>query len=118
LYFQNYQGASRHTQFSIRQCAKTAIQFLAGGFGPAAQPAWPYSGWVTIALFVLTPAILGAEALRNRLSQRSRAIALLLFLAAVACLTLSVGLGRTGHGFTARYNLIAVPALCAVYYAW
>ena len=38
-----------------------------------------------------------------------RALALLLFIVAIICLAVSVGVGRRGYGFTLRYFLLAAP---------
>ena len=103
----------------IRSCLSTTGQFLSGGFGPAAEPSWPYSGLVMLGLLLLTTGMLLRAAKRARAAEdRFRASALLLFIVATTCLALSAGLGRQGYGFTLRYFLLATPALCCVYFAW
>jgi hypothetical protein len=98
---------------------RTSLQFLSGGFGPAAKSSWPYSGLVMLGLLLLTTGMLlrAATGLRSA-EERSRAMALLLFMAATICLALSVGFGKRGHGFILRYFVQAAPPLCCVYFAW
>ena len=128
LYFVGYQEPAHdlpalHSGTSlirvIRASLRTTGQFLSGGFGPAAEPSWPYSGLVMLGLLLLTTGMLLRAAKRARAAEdRFRALALLLFMVATICLALSVGLGRQGYGFTLRYFLLAAPALCWVYFAW
>ena len=119
LYFVGYQEPAHHLPALhsgtslirfIRSCLSTTGQFLSGGFGPAAEPSWPYSGLVMLGLLLLTTGMLLRAAKRARAAEdRFRALALLLFIAATICLALSVGLGRQGYGFTLRYFLLATP---------
>jgi hypothetical protein len=128
LYFVGYQEPAQHlptwqsgtTILSfIRGWLKTTWQFLSGGFGPAAEPSWPYSGLMMVGLVLLTTGMLlmAAKGAR-RVEDRFRAVALVFFMVAIICLALSVGVGRRGYGFTLRYFLLAAPVLCWVYLAW
>lgn len=98
------------------------LEFLTVGFfGSASIPLWPFSGAVTLALLIGTAAALAAQ-LRERPAARCRALGLLFFLAAMACLALGTGWGRAGYGphagLASRYVTSASLALVCVYFAW
>jgi hypothetical protein len=119
LYFVGYHEPARHwTVLRLRGCAATTLAFLAGGFGPAAARFRLLWGLGVFALLLASAGALLVAVWGGRPPGRPRALGLLCFLAAVACLALSVGLGRTGYGFTPRYFLFAAPALCCVYFTW
>jgi hypothetical protein len=119
LYLWNYNETSRHlSQLRVRAALTTALRFLTSGFGPAAQSAWPWSGYLTCGLYIVALAHLVSGLWRMCVAEKLKAAALLLFLIASACLALSFGFGRTGVGFTGRYFLMAVPPLCTIYFAW
>jgi len=119
IYIVGYHEATSHLSvFNLKESAMTALQFLTAGFGPAVQQFWPYSGLVMLGFWLLTGGLLGRQLWRDRLSDRSYDLALVCFMLGLACLTLSVGLGRRGYGFAPRYGLIAAPALCWMYYSW
>ena len=128
LYFVGYQEPAHHLPALhsgtslirfIRGSLTTTWRFLAGGFGPAAEPSWPYSGLVMLGLLLFTAGmLLRAAKCARPAGDRFRALALLLFMIATICLALSVGLGRQGYGFTLRYFVQAAPALCCAYFAW
>jgi hypothetical protein len=116
LYFVGWQPVPYHPKSeSIYQTAKTALQFITIGLGPATRSAWPASGLAVIALFGLTGLLL-LRAWRTRPEDRSRSGGLLLFLGALGSLALGLGLGR--NGFETRYVTLALPAWCCVYFAW
>ena len=118
LYFFRYQTASYYLQqLHAGRSLRAALQFLSGGFGPAARAFWPFSGYGVAALWLLSVGVLLAAAWRQPLC-RPRAVGLLFFLAALAGLAASVGVGRPGSGFTPHYFLIAVPALGWLYFVW
>jgi len=98
------------SSLDLRGSFRTARKFLSGSFGPAAELSWPYSGFGMLGLLIATSIQL--------LRRLPRSIGLLLFLMGVGCLAFSVGFGRHGLGFIARYFLIAAPALGLIYYAW
>jgi hypothetical protein len=102
---------------------RTSIQFLTGGFGPAAETFWPLSGGIMLGLLLLSTAGL-VGIWRKQPQQRSRALGLFLFLGAVASLALGLGWGRregswgSNPGFLNRYGTLAAPALCCAYLTW
>ncbi len=118
IYFRNYQGVTGHLSvFHPRSSMITALQFLTGSFGPAAQVYWPLWGVAIVGLLGLMTVALISTFVRRSATERGRAGGLLCFMIAIAGLAGSVGLGRRGYGFANRYCLLAVPALCGVYYA-
>jgi hypothetical protein len=71
----------------------------------------------------VTSLLLAGEARGGRADTRLRALGLLCMVAAVVILAVAVGWGRagriaTGGGLSRRYALLAVPMLCAVFFAW
>jgi hypothetical protein len=102
----------------LRAQVRTAVQVLATSFGAAAWHLWPISGVVAVGLSIITLALVG-RAWWGRPAERFRALGLLLFLAAVFCLILVVGWGRSvqGHraGFQSRFATLAVPLLLGAY---
>jgi hypothetical protein len=94
-------------------------QFLTVGLGTAAQPLWPYTGFVVLGVLLLGAAVAVAAG-RAQPRERFRALGLLLFLAAMGTLALAIGWGRseldTGACFEPRYAMLSLPALCAVYF--
>jgi hypothetical protein len=99
--------------------ARTALEFLAGAFGPFAKTTWPLSGAVVAALALATVVKL-AHDVRRVPAQRLRALGFLCFGAAMLCLAASIGWGRgvlgSQAGFETRYAAPAVPALCLAYF--
>lgn len=124
FYFINFQKVSlvAHSP-NLRIALRTAVRFLAGGFGSgAAAPIWPYSGVVMVVLLIIGLATLCSVFLWPREEQdRSRALALLMFLGAVFTLALAMGWGRGGHGDfldVIQYSNLAVPVLCTLFFAF
>jgi hypothetical protein len=116
LYFVGWEPVPYHPKSqSIQQSLKTSVQFATIGLGPATRDTWPLSGLASIAVFGLTALLLARTWWSNQ-SERARATGLLCFLAALASLALGLGLGR--NGFEPRYVILALPAWCAVYFAW
>jgi hypothetical protein len=116
VYFVGWQPVPYHPKSrSLHQTLETALQFLTIGLGPATRGSWPVSGLVTLAVFAATTT-LTIRVWRDQPGERARAAGLLCFLAALASLALGLGLGR--DGFETRYVTLALPAWCAVYFAW
>jgi hypothetical protein len=116
VYFVGWERVPYHPKSqSPYHSLKTAVQFVTIGLGPATRDPWPLSGLATLAAFSLTGLLL-YRVWRDRPAERARAVGLLSFLAALAALALGLGLGR--NGFETRYVTLALPAWCAVYFAW
>jgi hypothetical protein len=120
FYFVNFQRVSivAHSP-NLWVTLRTAVRFLTGGFGSgAAAPIWPYSGVVMVVLLIIGVATLCSVFLWPGEEQdRSRALALLMFLGAVFTLALAIGWGRGGHGDfleVIEYSSLAVPVLCTL----
>jgi len=115
LYFLGYERVPYHPLSANPWAAlATAVQFMTMGFGPAVRPLWPLSGLGVLAVLLGSAALLAVVAW-TRPPERYRAAGLFLFLAAMGCLALALGLGR--NGFEPRYITLSVPALCCVYFA-
>ena len=126
LYFVGYSRVPFHpSTHNPRRILLTAMQFLTSGFGPGVVglgfpervpvPFWPAIVFLVTLLFVITGFMLVRTWLRQP-AERVRLTGLLLFLGAMVCLALGLGMGR--NGFEPRYITLSVPALCAVYLAW
>jgi hypothetical protein len=106
---------------ALKDHVRTAVQVGTVSLGPAVQPFWPSFGAVVLGVFLVTVGLLG-WAWWRRPAERLRAAGLLLFLGAVASLALGMGWGRSSGGdmvgFQSRYTVLAVPALCGVYFTW
>jgi hypothetical protein len=119
LYFVNYHGQGPPlNRLSVSKSIETAMQFVAGSFGPAAERTWPVSGACVLAFAASTSGLLLYLLWRGGTMEGGRALGLLLFLAGLVALAGSIGLGRPGYGFTSRYSLQVVPGLCLAYFAW
>jgi ABC-type cobalt transport system substrate-binding protein len=119
LSFLGYQETSRQLSgLNLRESVKTAITFLAGGFGPAAEYFWPSSGIIVILLMSFAIGILVVGLFIGRTSCKFHVFAFASFFLAIACLSMSFGLGRRSYGFVSRYFLMAAPALCLIYYVF
>jgi hypothetical protein len=98
-----------------------SAELLGMGLGSAAAPLWPVAGFGVVLLVLASIGWLIGVA-RRYPPQRVAAFGLLLFLVALGLLALGLGWGRSGFGANAglegRYVTLAVPALCAAYFAW
>jgi hypothetical protein len=125
-----YLGYERHpgSYFSVPNptlpaLMRTALECLSTALGSSAQTVWPFGAVVVVLIGLLTSGLL-ASVVYARPAERTRALGLLVFLAAVAGLALGVGWGRAGDadegtlGFEPRYATLMVPAFCAVYLIW
>ncbi|HUR93162.1 MAG TPA: hypothetical protein VMY76_01170 [Gemmatimonadales bacterium] len=116
VYFIGWEPVPYHPKSqSIVQTLKTTVKFVTIGFGPAVRGPWPLTGIAALAVLGGSVVLL-LRVWRDRPGERSRALGLLFGLGAVASLALGLGLGR--NGFETRYVTLALPAWCAVYFAW
>ena len=122
VYLVTYESQPGKAVAGIRATVTTSLKALAFGLGPAAARSWRLSALVVGTFFVGAAIVIGRRVLRDRGSDRRRALALLLFLGGSAVLALGVGVGRAadpfGEDMPIRYVLLAVPGLCAGYIAW
>src|SRR5262245_24981919 len=124
LYFVGYERATWPPPSpSVGATLQTAAQFLAMAFGPGAAASWRASVAITFAALFATLALLVVQARGGDDRERLRVLGLLCFVAAMVTLALAIGWGRAGRVPTTarlsrRYALLAVPLLCAVYFAW
>ena len=119
LYFVGYQRTTWYPPSpSPMATLKTALKFAALGFGPAASHAWALSALASVAV-VLAGGFLLLPCLRRAGPERQRAIGLLVFIGGYLALALLTAWGRAGSvprfGMPARYTMLTVPLLCAVY---
>ena len=121
LYFRGYARPEIHPEGDLPATVRTSIEFLGSAFGNAAKVNWPTSGVLTVTILLSTVAVL-LWSCRRRVSDRGRAIELLVYLCGCGSLALGLGHGRSGFGPLAgcepRYAVLAVPAFCASYLAW
>jgi hypothetical protein len=107
---------------SVGATIKTAIKFLALGFGPVVANAADIWGIVLLALMAPPVILVSARALRDgERDERLRAARLLAYAGAMGVLALAFGWGRAGLvptvGLPDRYVLLAVPAVTWIYVA-
>lgn len=119
-YFVHLSAAGSHPPTaSLGERLRGALQFLAMSGGPAAGSFWPYSGYIT-AVLVLVSLVMLLRAWLRRPDERVRALGLLGVLIALLGLAYGVAFGRIGlianAGFTPRYALLAVPLIWVVYF--
>lgn len=107
---------------SIEAALKTSVKFLALGFGPAAANSWRLSSLAVSGLLLAGIALMLYRISSVRWIEQRQAIGLLLFLGGMGILALCIGWGRAAQvprlGLPLRYVLLAVPALCAIYFIW
>jgi len=117
----NFSSEYRSEDFMLG--LRVGVRFLSAGFGNAFG-AVPHAPWQLI-MPCLVVASLGGVALviRTRRSELRRGMGLILFLAAMGCLALAIGVGRGGRQinidtFERHYGILAVPFLTWVYLVW
>ncbi len=114
LYFVGYEKVPYHSSsHDLKATLRTAVQFLAMGFGPAVRSVRTFSGIGVVCLLLFIVAAL-ATAAWNQPRERVRASGFIMFLGAMASLALGIGLGR--DGFEPRYVTLSVPTLCCIYF--
>lgn len=99
------------------------LAFLAAGFGVTAN--WQVGEvyvlvWGAAALYLFTAVALSAAVRRSSGAERLRALGLLAFLAAHACLAIGCGFARAHRGPEAPFSYVtsSAPALCGGFLAW
>ena len=123
VYFIGYERASWYPVTpGVGATLRIAADFVGMAFGPAAV-SWRVTVPATLVLVAVTSLLLAGEVRGGRADTRLRALGLLCMVAAVVILAVAVGWGRagriaTGGGLSRRYALLAVPMLCAVFFAW
>jgi hypothetical protein len=123
LYFQGYVKPGYHPLYNhpspgLAALLSTSLELLTSSLGPKSADFWPYSGWIVLALILVSFGVL-LSAWHRRPDKRFVLNGLLAYLAAMAILSLGLGWGRSGmgpgFGFTSRYVTLAIPILCLVY---
>jgi hypothetical protein len=124
LYLVGYHAPPHHANLAGRSPAglwRTMVAFLSMSFGPFFLSRWLFWGLVMAALLLVATVTL-LLAWRARPADRLRALGLVAFLAAYACLVLALTWGRGGQGVRAvmqsRYSTFSLPALCGVYFVF
>jgi hypothetical protein len=94
--------------------------FLTSSLGSASATWWPFSGYPLLILLVLSFGILLGMMRRYQGLHRSRAMAMLYFLGAIATLALGIGWGRGDVGIAICWTYDFLPALVWpwIYFVW
>jgi hypothetical protein len=99
---------------STRMCLSLAIY-------PDVTNYWWPAGWIVVALVGATLGLLAIVIVRTP-EERPRALGLAAILAAMVGVAGAVGISRAAFGpaaiLASRYVTIAIPLLCAIYFAW
>jgi hypothetical protein len=123
LYFVGYSKPAHHAyEFDVAAWLRSSLALLSLGFGLGiGVSGWPASGLVVAGL-LLASAMMLVRAWWKQPRERFRALGLLFFLGAFACLDVGMGWARNPGGAVitrpARYVTFLVPAFCAAYFAW
>jgi hypothetical protein len=109
--------------FDAGAALRTAGEFLAVGFGPAASARWPASGWAAAGLMVLSGVAAAFLAFRREPHRpRADALALAVGIGNVVALAAAIGVGRSvlgpGAGFGQRYATLAAAGPCLALLTW
>ena len=101
---------------------RTMLQFLGVGTFSASYTSWPRPlravGQLVSATLFLISTVLVILAILRKPDERTRALGLLAFQGAMACIVLGIGIGRPGAGGVPRYAIMLAPALCGLYFIW
>jgi hypothetical protein len=117
LYLVGYEKVPNYPTYSSRRAiAKTAIEFLTAGFGPATTLFPTLSSAGAFCLLLLSTAALVVVWIRKPQKSQS-ALGLFFFLGAMVSLALSLGLG-VRNGSEMRFVTLAAPVWCCVYFVW
>jgi hypothetical protein len=121
IYFEKPTAEASPPKLGLRASLRTSVQFLSMSFGPVTESLWPFSGYGTIGLLLVSGVALvwtWYERPRTRLT----ALGLFCFMSGVASLALGLGWGRAGWGssagFMPHYTVIAVTAVWGAYFIW
>lgn len=122
-YFVGYERATWYPDSpGVTVSLRTAAQFLAMAFGPGVAVSWRALVLATLTLVAATIALLAVRTRGGSAQSRQRVLGLLCVVAAIVLLALALAWGRGGRvatsGLSRRYALLAVPLLCAVFFAW
>ena len=103
--------------------AKTALKYLASGFGEGARTPWWQIPGILITVIVLTTALCLIKALaqQDRFTRDPRTVGLASFMVSCMAVAWVVGLGRYAWGDTvldSRYAASSVVALLGSYFVW
>lgn len=123
VYFIGYERATWYPDSPGRSVtARIAAQFLAMAFGPGVAVWWRLLVPVTVAMVTATVVLLVVRLRAGGARNRPRVLGLLCIVAAVLLLAVALAWGRGGRvatsGLSRRYALLAVPLLCAIFFAW
>jgi hypothetical protein len=131
LYFVDFERKQKEPD--LWRSAVVAVQFLTVGFGQAVKEVWSATrgeialvGWAVLALGLVGAGTAAWAAWRHRGTPAGgRALGLLAFLVAHACLAAGIGWGRGGSdesyadgypGLLPRLSVLAAPGLFAFYF--
>jgi len=119
VYFIGFQTFAEHAPSTdLKARIKTSTQALSMAFGWAPVGYWKFAGLGVLGLFLTAGAILVAL-WRRHPQERWRAVGPFLFLGAIGCLTVAIGVGRSGltdAGLMPHYGLLVSLGLCCVYF--
>ena len=123
VYFIGYERATWYPDSSGPSVtARMAAQFLTMAFGPGVSVSWRVLVGVTLLLAVATVVLLVVRLRSADADSRQRMLGLLCVVSAMVLLAVALAWGRAGRaattGLSRRYALLAVPLLCAVFFAW
>jgi hypothetical protein len=123
VYFIGYERATWYPDSPGRSVtARIAAQFLAMAFGPGVAVSWRVLVLVTLAVVTATLVLLILRLRDSGAQSRQRIVGLLCIVCAMLVLAVALAWGRGGRvatsGLSRRYALLAVPLLCAVFFAW
>ena len=127
LYFVGYRAFNaardeRYVQPGLFAYAKTALKYLASGFGGAAHSPWWQIPGILIAVIVLTTTLCLIKTLvRGRFTRDPRVVGLASYMVSCMVVAWVVGLGRYSWGDTvldSRYAAASVVVLLGSYFVW
>jgi len=125
LYFVGYRAfnaAPEYVKPGLFAYAKTALKYLASGFGGAAHSPWKHVPCFLIAVILVATTLCLIKALaRGRFTRDPRAVGLASFMVSCMAVAWVVGLGRYAWGDTvldSRYAASSVVALIGCYFVW
>jgi len=123
LYFIGYERATWYPDSpGPSVTARIGAQFLAMAFGPGVSVSWRLLVLATLALAAATVVLLVVRLRRADAQGRQRLLGFVCVIAAMLLLAVALAWGRSGRaatsGLSRRYALLAVPLVCAVFFAW
>lgn len=123
FYFVNYEPSGAPPSPGPRMTLKTAVQFVALGFGPVASQHWTAMMLVTFLVVAGAAWLVLSRALTAEYAERHRALALAAFLVNMGLFSLMIGWGRAGmveemEGLPPRYVHLSLPTLLVSFAIW